>query len=173
MVVFLKQIKIYFYLIDNNHWRVSLYRIVENPFEKMPIEITEGEYKGLVFQFGKVQFKEGEPYINFQRTIRRLPDIVEVKSDEEIDKLPNNKELEQVMGDILVEIMQDQIERERMNREILKEIDKRHEGEVLEIYEDSLGYLTFGVGTLSQRGMTLNMVNLQEHQFHRKSKRSL
>ena len=76
------------------------------------IEITEGEYKGLVFQFGKVQFKEGEPHINFQRTIRRLPDIVEEKSDKEIDKLLNNKELEQVMGDILVEIMQDQIERE-------------------------------------------------------------
>ena len=91
-----------------------MYRIVENPFEKdAAIEITEGEYKGLVFQFGKVQFKEGEPHINFQRTIRRLPDIVEVKSDEEIDKLLNNKELEQVMGDILVEIMQDQIEREK------------------------------------------------------------
>ena len=35
-----------------------------------------------------------------------------------------------------------------MNREILKEQIKRHEGEVLEIYEDSLGYLTFGVGHL-------------------------
>ena len=39
-----------------------------------------------------------------------------------------------------------------MNREILKEQIKRHEGEVLEIYEDSLGYLTFGCRTLSQRG---------------------
>ena len=35
-----------------------------------------------------------------------------------------------------------------MNREILKEQIKRHEGEVLEVYEDSLGYLTFGVGHL-------------------------
>ena len=42
-----------------------MYRIVENPFEKDAVEITEGEYKGLVFQFGKVQFKEGEPHINF------------------------------------------------------------------------------------------------------------
>ena len=33
-----------------------------------------------------------------------------------------------------------------MNRELLKEQIKRHEGEVLEIYKDSLGYLTFGVG---------------------------
>ena len=35
-----------------------------------------------------------------------------------------------------------------MNKEILKEQIKRHEGEVLEVYEDSLGYLTLGVGHL-------------------------
>ena len=35
-----------------------------------------------------------------------------------------------------------------MNKSILKEQIKRHEGEVLEIYKDSLGYLTFGVGHL-------------------------
>ena len=29
---------------------------------------------------------------------------------------------------------------------------KRHEGEVLEVYEDSLGYLTFGVGHLIKDG---------------------
>tara|TARA_B100000287_G_scaffold401165_1_gene420974 strand:+ start:57 stop:494 length:438 start_codon:yes stop_codon:yes gene_type:complete len=33
----------------------------------------------------------------------------------------------------------------------LKEQIKRHEGEVLEIYEDSLGYLTLGVGHLIQK----------------------
>ncbi len=37
-----------------------------------------------------------------------------------------------------------------MNKEILKEQIKRHEGEVLEIYKDSLGYLTLGVGHLIQ-----------------------
>jgi len=37
-----------------------------------------------------------------------------------------------------------------MNKEVLKEQIKRHEGEVLEIYEDSLGYLTLGVGHLIQ-----------------------
>ena len=35
-----------------------------------------------------------------------------------------------------------------MNKEVLKEQIKRHEGEVLEVYEDSLGYLTLGVGHL-------------------------
>ena len=37
-----------------------------------------------------------------------------------------------------------------MNKEVLKEQIKRHEGEVLEIYKDSLGYLTLGVGHLIQ-----------------------
>mgnify|MGYP001437699252 CR=1 FL=1 len=35
-----------------------------------------------------------------------------------------------------------------MNIEVLKEQIKRHEGEVLEVYEDSLGYLTLGIGHL-------------------------
>ena len=38
-----------------------------------------------------------------------------------------------------------------MNEQKLKEQIKRHEGEVLEIYEDSLGYLTLGVGHLIQK----------------------
>ena len=35
-----------------------------------------------------------------------------------------------------------------MNIEQCKEEIKRHEGEVLEIYEDSLGYKTLGIGHL-------------------------
>ena len=35
-----------------------------------------------------------------------------------------------------------------MNKDVLKEQIKRHEGEVLEVYEYSLGYLTLGVGHL-------------------------
>jgi len=35
-----------------------------------------------------------------------------------------------------------------MNIQLLKEEIKRHEGEVLEIYKDSLGYKTLGVGHL-------------------------
>ena len=37
-----------------------------------------------------------------------------------------------------------------MNIEQCKEEIKRHEGEVLEIYEDSLGYKTLGIGHLCQ-----------------------
>lgn len=95
-----------------------MYRIVENPFEKdAAIEIIEGDYKGLVYQYGKVQFEDGKPNINFQRTIRRLPDIVEDKTDEEIDKLLNNSELNKIMGDILVELLQEQIKNEQRNTE--------------------------------------------------------
>ena len=39
-----------------------------------------------------------------------------------------------------------------MNSQELKAQIKDHEGEVLEIYEDSLGYLTLGVGHLIQKG---------------------
>ena len=35
-----------------------------------------------------------------------------------------------------------------MDRQRLMDEIKRHDGEVLEVYEDSLGYLTFGVGHL-------------------------
>tara|TARA_R100000458_G_scaffold58201_1_gene65768 strand:- start:518 stop:967 length:450 start_codon:yes stop_codon:yes gene_type:complete len=38
-----------------------------------------------------------------------------------------------------------------MNIEVCKEEIKRHEGEVLEIYEDSLGFKTLGVGHLIQK----------------------
>jgi lysozyme len=37
-----------------------------------------------------------------------------------------------------------------MNIELCKEQVKRHEGEVLKIYEDSLGYKTLGIGHLCQ-----------------------
>jgi lysozyme len=39
-----------------------------------------------------------------------------------------------------------------MNREKLMQEIKRHEGEVLEVYADSLGYLTLGVGHLIKEG---------------------
>ena len=84
------------------------YRVVENPFEKdAGIELIDSEWKGLVYQYGDVQFVEGQPEINFQRTIRRLPEGADM------DDLLNNKELENLMGDILVELIEEQIERDK------------------------------------------------------------
>ena len=95
----------------------KIYRIVENPHEQdAAIEIIDGEFKGLVYQYGKVGFEEGKPNINFERTIRRIPE-----SGEELDNLLNNGDLNKVMGDILVEIMQEQIRKEEENGEYSNE----------------------------------------------------
>jgi len=84
------------------------FRVVENPHEQdAAIEIIEGDFKPLVYQYGKVGFEDGKPNINFERTIRRLPD-----SGEELDNLLNNNDLNNLMGNILVEIMQEQIQKE-------------------------------------------------------------
>ena len=91
----------------------NVFRVVENPNEKdAGIEIISGEWEGLVYQYGDVQFVDGKPHLNFQRTIRRLPE------GGDMDELLNNKELENLMGDILVELIEEQIERD-------KEIEQR------------------------------------------------
>lgn len=95
------------------------FRVVENPHEQdAAIEIIEGDFKGLVYQYGKVGFEDGKPNINFERTIRRLPD-----SGEELDNLLNNNDLNKVMGDILVEIMQEQMKKEEENDNTISDTD--------------------------------------------------
>ena len=90
----------------------KVYRVVEYPYEENAgIELVSGEWEGLVYQYGDVQFVDGEPQMNFKRTIRRLPKGVEV-SEEAIEELLNNSELNQLMGDILVELIQEQVKRE-------------------------------------------------------------
>jgi hypothetical protein len=90
----------------------EVYQVVENPHEQdAGIEIISGEWEGLVYQYGDVQFVDGEPQMNFKRSIRRLPKDAEV-SEEAIEELLNNGELNQLMGDILVELIQEQIKRE-------------------------------------------------------------
>ena len=90
----------------------EVYRVVENPYEKdAGIELISGEWDGLVYQYGDVQFVNGEPQLNFKRTIRRVPNGVEA-NEEVIEELLNNNELNKLMGDILVELMQEQMKRE-------------------------------------------------------------
>ena len=90
----------------------EVYRVVENPYEKdAGIELVSGEWEGLVYQYGDVQFVNGEPQLNFKRTIRRVPNGVEA-TEEVIEELLNNNELNKLMGDILVELMQEQMKRE-------------------------------------------------------------
>tara|TARA_B100000902_G_scaffold395495_1_gene454193 strand:+ start:36 stop:350 length:315 start_codon:yes stop_codon:yes gene_type:complete len=95
----------------------EVYRVVENPYEKdAGIELISGEWKGLVYQYGDVQFVDGEPQINFKRTIRRTPEGVEA-TEEVIEELLNNNELNDLMGDILVELMDEQMKREHEQRD--------------------------------------------------------
>ena len=90
----------------------KVYRVVENPYEENAgIELVSGEWEGLVYQYGDVQFVNGEPQLNFKRTIRRVPNGVEA-TEEVIEELLNNNELNKLMGDILVELMQEQMKRE-------------------------------------------------------------
>ena len=87
--------------------------VVENPSEEdAAIELTGGEWDGLVYQYGKLQFEEGKPNINFQRTIRRFPHGQQ-KTDIGLEELLNNSELNDLMGDILMELVEEQMKREK------------------------------------------------------------
>jgi len=95
----------------------KVFQVVENPREfDAGIELISGEWKGLVYQYGDVQFVDGEPQMNFKRTIRRLPEGVE-DSEEAIQELLNNGELNNLMGDILVELIREQIKREEEQKD--------------------------------------------------------
>lgn len=91
----------------------EVFQVVENPNEvDAAIELVSGEWEGLVYQYGKVQFEDGKPNINFERTIRRLP-----LSGEGMDTLINNKELNNLMGDILVELLEEKLKHEQRDIE--------------------------------------------------------
>lgn len=88
----------------------NTYTIVENPHEeKAAIMLNVDPWKGLVYQYGKVDFVEGEPQINFERTIRKLPDH---ETEQDITKYEEDQELCNLMGDILVELLETQIKRD-------------------------------------------------------------
>ena len=87
----------------------KVYRVVENPNqaddEHYALEIIKGEFEGVVYQYGKVEFVEGKPELNFQRTIRRVPEGMDLSDLEQDDDLNN------LMGDILVELLEEQVAR--------------------------------------------------------------
>ena len=85
----------------------DMYRIVENPNQKdeehYALEIIKGEFKDTVYQYGRAQFVEGKPELNFERIIRRVPegmDLSDLEKDEDLNNL---------MGDILVELLEEQV----------------------------------------------------------------
>ena len=69
------------------------------------IEITEGKYEGVIYTYGEVQFLpvEGDepPTINFTRAVRKCPDSLK-------ETISDDMEFNQIMGDILIEMLQEQ-----------------------------------------------------------------
>ena len=82
------------------------YKVVVNSKDgENGIEIIGGKYNGLIYTYGEVQFTEVNedepPTINFTRAVRKCPkDLEETISDD--------KEFNQIMGDILIELLQEQ-----------------------------------------------------------------
>lgn len=84
------------------------YRIVESVYqEDAGVEIMEGDFKTLVYQYGKVSFVDGQPQINFERTIQRLPKGVTM------DEVLEDEELSILMGDILVHLLEKQMNKDK------------------------------------------------------------
>ena len=66
------------------------------------IRILEGKYKDLVYHYNYVSFNEETVQVQFAYDIDESPSSLEIDSLEESDK----QELEQMLGDILVNIVE-------------------------------------------------------------------
>ena len=83
------------------------YKIVVNANDgENGVEITEGKYEGVIYTYGEVQFLPVEdddtpPTINFTRAVRKCPDSMK-------ETISDDKEFNQIMGDILIEMLQEQ-----------------------------------------------------------------
>ena len=101
----------------------GVYRVVENPDDKTAaVDLQGGEWDGLVYKYGEVQMEDDRPHLNFQRTIRRVPHGT-TASEEGIKELINNEELNKLMGDILVELIEHQVEKEKNEQRDIERAD--------------------------------------------------
>ena len=83
----------------------GLYTEVIHQNGERAIKILKGEYKGIVFQYGKIEFiprEESEiPTINFDRAVRVCPEDL-------LNTISEDKEFNEIMGNILVELLANQ-----------------------------------------------------------------
>tara|TARA_B100001964_G_scaffold92514_1_gene103809 strand:- start:3579 stop:3905 length:327 start_codon:yes stop_codon:yes gene_type:complete len=83
----------------------GLYTEVVHQNGERAVKILKGEYKGIVYQYGKIELvprKESEiPTINFDRAVRVCP-------DELLNTISEDKEFNQLMGNILIELLANQ-----------------------------------------------------------------
>ena len=86
---------------------VPKYKLVVNAKDgENGIEITEGKYEGVIYTYGEVQFlpveeDDAPPTINFTRAVRKCPDSMK-------ETISDDKEFNQIMGDILIEMLEQQ-----------------------------------------------------------------
>ena len=80
----------------------GLYSEVVHESGERAIKILKGNYKDIIYQYGKIEFvprAESEtPTINFDRAVRSCP-------EEMTDTISADKEFNQLMGDILIELL--------------------------------------------------------------------
>ncbi len=93
-------INTYYPLFDD-----GLYTEVVHQNGERAIKILKGEYKNVIYQYGKVELvpkdKSDEPTINFERAVRSCPE--EMK-----DTISEDENFKQLMGSILVELLANQ-----------------------------------------------------------------
>ena len=85
----------------------ATYKLVVNAKDgENGIEITGGKYEGVIYTYGEVQFlpvenEDEPPTINFTRAVRKCPDSMKETISEDV-------EFNQIMGDILIEMLEQQ-----------------------------------------------------------------
>ena len=83
----------------------GLYTEVVHQNGERAIKILKGDYKGIVYQYGKIEFvprAESEiPKINFDRAVRVCPEDL-------LNTISEDEEFNQLMGNILIELLANQ-----------------------------------------------------------------
>ena len=83
----------------------GLYTEVVHQNGERAIKILKGEYKDIVYQYGKIEFvprEESEiPTINFDRAVRICPEKL-------LNTISEDEKFNQIIGDILIELLANQ-----------------------------------------------------------------
>ena len=92
----------------NTHYPLfdeGLYTEVVHQNGERAIKILEGKFKGIIYQYGKINLiprEESEtPTIDFERAVRSCP-------DELVETISEDEEFNQLMGNILIELLANQ-----------------------------------------------------------------
>lgn len=92
----------------NTHYPLfeqGLYTEVVHKEGERAIKILQGDYKGVIYQYGKINFiprEESEiPTIDFERAVRSCP-------EELLETISEDETFNQLMGNILIELLANQ-----------------------------------------------------------------